>query len=126
VREDPSLRQTYDSDKAQPPEQKTALNIKTGTCPVKIIVYVHGGICQDVRTNLSNDSWKYGLVDFDNELDLPDDHIPFSKAEMQPLPSMTEILGLLQAAHRTIENWETGDLAGSVRQMANILKQIDQ
>ena len=93
--------------------------------PVKIIVYVRGGMCIDVVTNLSHDSWQYSLVDYDNEPDLPDDHIQFTKAEMKTLPSMAAVCDLIQAAAGVIENWESGDLAGSVRQMAAILAQID-
>ena len=93
--------------------------------PVKMIVYVRGGMCIDVITNLPDDSWQYSLVDYDNEPELPDDHIPFTKAEMKTLPSMAAVCDLIQAAAGVIENWESGDLAGSVRQMAAILAQID-
>ena len=93
--------------------------------PVKIIVYVRGGMCIDVITNLPDDSWEYALVDYDNEPDLPDDHIPFTKAEMKTLPSMVIVFDLISAAIWVIDNWESGDLAGAVRQMAAILAQID-
>ena len=43
--------------------------------PVKVIVYIRGGMCIDVVTNLSEDSWDYTIMDFDNHPDLPDDHI---------------------------------------------------
>ena len=94
--------------------------------PVKIIVYVKGGVCLEVKTNLPDDSWEYGLVDYDNEPDLPDDYVPFTKAEMRTLPSMAAVFDLIGAATRVIENWESGDLAGAVRQMAEILTQIDK
>jgi len=68
---------TYDSSKAKPPkfEKRQA----------KIIVYIKGGICQDVKTNIPEELWDYAIVDYDNNPDLPDDHIPFSKDEMEPL-----------------------------------------
>ena len=93
--------------------------------PVKMIVYVRGGMCIDVVTNLPDDSWEYGLVDYDNEPDLPDNHVPFNKIEMRTLPSMVAVCDLIQAATGVIENWESGDLAGAVRQMTAILAQID-
>ena len=93
--------------------------------PVKVIVYVRGGMCQDVVTNLPDDSWEYFLVDYDNQPDLPDDHVPFSKADMKILPSMEMLFNLIDATEWVIENWESGDLAGAVRQMAAILAQIE-
>ena len=93
--------------------------------PVKIIVYVRGGMCQDVVNNLSDESWEYSLVDYDNEPDLPDDYVPFTKADMRILPSMETLFDLIDATERVIENWESGDLAGAVRQMAAILAQIE-
>lgn len=95
-------------------------------CPVKIIVYVKGGVCQEVKTNLPDDCWEYAVVDFDDDPDLPDDYVPFREVEMKPLPSLTGVLELIPAAHQVIENWETGDLAESVRQMAEVLKKIDE
>ena len=92
--------------------------------PVKVIVYIKGGTCQGVKTNLSDDSWDYGLVDYDNEPDLPDDHVPFTKAAMKTLPSMVLMFDLISAATQVIENWESGDLAGAVRQMAAILAEL--
>ena len=93
--------------------------------PVKMIVYVRGGVCLDVITNLPDDSWEYALVDYDNEPDLPDNQVPFNKIEMRTLPSMVAVRDLIQAATGVIENWESGDLAGAVRQMTAILAQID-
>ena len=68
---------TYDSSKSRPPkfEKRQA----------KIIVYIKGGICQDVKTNIPEELWDYAIVDYDNEPNLPDDHIPFSENEMEPL-----------------------------------------
>jgi hypothetical protein len=43
------------------------------------------GICQDVKTNIPEQLWDYAIVDYDNDPNLPDDHIPFSKDEMEPL-----------------------------------------
>ena len=91
---------------------------------VKVIVYVRGGTCQGVKTNLPGDCWENGLVDYDNEPDLPDDHVPFTKAEMKTLPSMALMFDLISAATHVIENWESGDLAGAVRQMAAILAEV--
>ncbi len=93
--------------------------------PVKIIVYVRGGMCQDVVTNLSDESWEYSLVDYDNQPDLPDDYVPFTKTEMKILPSLEKLFDLIDAAERVIENWESVDLASAVRQMAAILAQLD-
>ena len=93
--------------------------------PVKIIVYVRGGMCIDVVTNLPDNSWEYSLIDYDNKPDLPDDYVPFTKAEMKTLPSMATMFDLIDAATKVLENWESGDLAGAIRQMAAILAQID-
>ena len=93
--------------------------------PVKIVVYVRGGMCIDVVTNLLDDSWEYAIGDFDNEPDLPDGHVPFTEAEMNTLPSMITVYDLIGAATSVLENWESGDLSGSVRQMAAVLAQID-
>ena len=46
--------------------------------PVEITVYIRGGICIDVVTNLQEASWEYRVVDYDNEPNLPDDYDPFS------------------------------------------------
>jgi len=89
--------------------------------PVKIIIHVRGGMCIDVITNLPDDSWEYAIVDYDNKPDLPDNHIPFDKAEMRTLPSMVVVSDLIQAATGVVENWESGELADAVRQMGEIL-----
>jgi len=67
----------YDPEKAKPP--------KIEKRQAKIIVYIKGGICQDVKTNIPDGCWDYALVDYDNDPDLPDDYIPFSKDEMELL-----------------------------------------
>ena len=67
----------YDSSKANPPKLEKR--------QAKIIVYIKGGICQDVKTNIPEQLWDYAIVDYDNDPDLPDDHIPFSENEMEPL-----------------------------------------
>ena len=69
--------QEYDSNKATPPNHEKR--------HVKIIVYVRGGLCQDVRTNIADGSWEYALVDYDNEPDLSEDHVPFSSEEMKTI-----------------------------------------
>jgi len=92
--------------------------------PVKVIVYIKGGTCQDVKTNLPGDSWEYRIVDYDKEPDLPDDHVPFTKAAMKTLPSLAAVFDLIEAATHVIKNWESGDLAGAVRQLAAILAEV--
>ena len=66
----------YEPSKAKPP--------KIEKRQAKIIVYIKGGICQDVKTNIP-DLWDYVIVDYDNNPDLPDDYVPFSEDEMEPL-----------------------------------------
>ena len=66
----------FDPSKAQPP--------KTEKRQAKIIVYIKGGVCQEVKTNIQDNSWEYAVVDYDNEPDLPDDYVPFSDEEMKP------------------------------------------
>ena len=77
LKEDDFKLSTYDLSKAKPP--------KIEKRQAKIIVYIKGGICHDVKTNISEELWDYAIVDYDNDPDLPDDHIPFSKDEMKPL-----------------------------------------
>ena len=43
----------------------------------QIAVYIRGGVCTDVKSNLSDDAWEYKVVDYDNNPDLPDDYSPF-------------------------------------------------
>ena len=43
------------------------------------------GLCQEVSTNIADGSWEYALVDYDNEPDLPEDHVPFSSEEMETI-----------------------------------------
>ncbi len=93
--------------------------------PVKVIVYVRGGVCIDVVSNLSEDSWDYSIIDYDNHPILSDDHIQTSKAEMNTLPSMEKLFELIVAAEGVIANRDSGDLAGAVRQMAAILAQLE-
>ena len=93
--------------------------------PVKIIVYIRGGMCIDVVTNLSEDSWDYTIMDYDSHPDLPDDHIQTTKAEMKILPSLEKLFELIEAAEEVLANWESGDLAGAVRKMAAVLAQLE-
>jgi hypothetical protein len=67
----------YDSAKAKPPkfEKRQA----------RIVVYIRGGVCQDVKTNIPDECWTYAIVDYDNAPDLPDDYVPFSESQMEPL-----------------------------------------
>ena len=92
---------------------------------VRIVIYIHGGICQEVKTNLPEASWEYAVVDFDNEPDLPDGHIPYSADEMKRLPSLARNQDLISAAKAVISNWETGDLAAAVRRLAEIVNQME-
>jgi len=76
LKEDGFELSVYDPEKARPPELAKR--------QAKIIVYIRGGICQDVKTNIPDDCWEYALVDYDNEPDLPDDYVPFSEDQMAP------------------------------------------
>jgi len=71
-----SLIEKYDVSKADPP--------KVERPQAKFIVYIKGGVCQDVKTNIPEGCWDYALVDYDNDPDLPDDYVPFSEDEMKP------------------------------------------
>ena len=77
LKDDDFKLSTYDSSKANPPKLEKR--------QAKIIVYIKGGICQDVKTNIPEELWDYAIVDYDNDPDLSDDHIPFSENEMEPL-----------------------------------------
>ena len=44
----------------------------------QIIIYIRGGVCTDVKTNLPDNSWEYEIVDYDDAPDLPNDYCPFS------------------------------------------------
>ena len=68
---------SYDPIKAKPPKHQKH--------QARIIVYVKGGICQDVKTNIPDGLWDYAIVDYDNDPNLPDEYIPFSENEMEPL-----------------------------------------
>ena len=94
--------------------------------PVKIIVYVRGGICIDVITNLPDDSWEYALVDYDNEPHLSDNHIPFDKIEMRPLPSMVAVHDLIQTATCVIENRESDDLVRRMKEILTLIKLVSK
>lgn len=67
----------YDSAKAKPPKLEKR--------QAKIVVYIRGGVCQDVKANIPDGLWEYAIVDYDNNPDLPDDNVPFSENEMEPL-----------------------------------------
>ena len=77
LKEDDFELSMYDPSKAKPP--------KIEKRQAKIIVYIKGGICQDVKANIPEQLWDYAIVDYDNDPDLPDDYVPFSKDEMEPL-----------------------------------------
>ena len=77
LKEDDFKLSIYDSSKAMPPEFEKP--------KAKIIVYVKGGICQDVKTNIPDKLWDFAIVDYDNNPDLSDDHVPFSENEMEPV-----------------------------------------
>jgi len=67
----------YDSAKAKPPKLEKR--------QAKVVVYIRGGVCQDVKANIPDGLWEYAIVDYDNNPDLPDDYVPFSENEMEPL-----------------------------------------
>jgi hypothetical protein len=125
-KQDQTRRQIYDPNKARLPESQSDESSSQKQFPVKVIVYIQGGVCQEVKTNLPRDCWEYRLVDFDNDPDLPDDYIPFREVEMKPLPSLAGIFELIPAAYQVIENWETGDLAAAVRQLAEKVTRISK
>ncbi|MBE0534786.1 MAG: hypothetical protein IH624_03890 [Phycisphaerae bacterium] len=116
--------QPYDGQKAKLPE-KDGVSTGKKNPPVKIVVYVMGGLCQDVKTNLPDDSCEYAIVDYDNEPGLPDNHVPYAAEDMKTLPSIPVLLELADAAKNVVRNWESGDLAGPVRRMAEILDRIE-
>lgn len=120
-----SLHQGYEPSKAQLPKSQDYGHLGDGEFPVKVIVYIQSGACQEVRTNLPGDSWEYGVIDYDNTPELSDGHEPFAKLKMKPLPSIVKLFDLVRSAEKVIGNWDSGDLAGAVRQMAAILYQID-
>ncbi len=115
----------YDDQKADLPRKKDE-PASDERPPVKIIIYIKVGICQDVKTNLSDDSWEYSVVDYDNQPAPPDGYMPYGLADMKTLPSMAVVRNLIDATTRVTENWESGDLAESVRQMAKILTRIKE
>ena len=67
----------YNPEKAKPPKQFKP--------QARIIVYIKGGICQDVKANIPEGLWDYAIIDYDNNPDLPDDYVPFSENEMETL-----------------------------------------
>jgi hypothetical protein len=77
LKEDSFELSLYDPEKAKPP--------KIEKRQAKIIVYIKGGVCQDVKTNIPEGLWDYMIVDYDNDPDLPSDYVPFSDNEMEPL-----------------------------------------
>lgn len=76
LKEDDFEVSRFEPKKAEIPELRERI--------ARVIVYIKGGICQDVKTNIPDEYWNYAIVDYDNEPDLPDDHIPFSKEQMEP------------------------------------------
>ena len=72
-KEDSSLMQKYDHQKAELPSRKIICKEDS----VKFIVYIKGGTCHDVKCNLPSDLWQYALVNYDNNPHLPDDYSPF-------------------------------------------------
>ena len=44
---------------------------------IQITVYIRGGVCIDVKTNLPDNTWEYDVIDYDNNApELPDNHGP--------------------------------------------------
>lgn len=116
--------QPYDSFKAELPK-KAHVSSQPCSFPVKIIIHVRRGLCEEVKTNLSDDSWEYAIIDHDNEPDLPDNRIPYAAEDMKTLLPIPVLLELAEAAKNVLINWETGDLAGAVRQITEILDRIE-
>jgi len=121
---DPSRLQPFDLAKTTLPEKDSVAKISLTENLVKIIVTIKGGVCQEVKTNLPDDAWEYALVDYDNEPNLPDNYLPYRAGEMEIVQIIPQADQLLQAAQNVIANWESGDLAKSVRELDKIVSGI--
>ena len=114
-----TLQQSYHEAKSLVPSLS-----KQPSLPVKIVVYVRGGICEDVKVNMADDDWEYAVVDYDNNPELKDDHVPYDKSQCQTVLILPKGYELAMAAKNVINNWSTGDLAESVQQLDSILNEI--
>ena len=123
--EDPSRLYPFDPAKVTLPEKDSVTKICLAESTVKIIVTIRGGVCQEVKTNLPDGCWEYGLVDYDNEPKLPDNYNPYKASEMNIIPVIPQVTQLLIAAKNIIANWEIGDLAKSVRELDKIVTEIE-
>ena len=92
--------------------------------PVHVVVYLKACSCQEVRTNLPDDSWDYTVIDEDKEQGLLDSSTPAQDTAENILPSVPLLLELMDAAQQVVANWESGDLAAAVRALAQILAQL--
>ena len=122
--EDPSRLQPFDSAKAPVPDKDSVMKTWLAEKPVKIIVTIRGGVCQEVKTNLSDGCWEYALVDYDNEPNLPDNYHPYRASEMQVVPILP--VDLFHVAKKVIDHWETGHLAESVRELDRVISDIEE
>ena len=122
--ENPSRLQPFDPAKAPLPGKDAAVKPSLAEKPVKIIVTIRGGVCQEVKTNLPDDCWEYALVDHDNEPDLPDNYPPYKTSEMNIVPVIPQANRLLKVARSIISNWKNGDLAQAVRELGKIITEI--
>jgi len=123
--EDSSRLQVFDPVKSPLPTKGTMIKTSQTESPVKIIVTIKGGVCQEVKTNLPDGCWEYALVDYDNEPDLPDNYHPYNSSEMEIVPIIPQANQLLQAAQSVIANWESSDLAQTVRELNLIVTEIE-
>lgn len=122
--EDSSRLQPFDQAKAPFPENDPVTNTCLAEKPVKIIVTICGGVCQEVKSNLPDGCWEYALVDYDNEPDLPDNYNPYKTSEMNIVSIIPHAHQLLIAAQSVIANRQSGDLTKSVRELDKIVSGI--
>ena len=123
--EDSSRLQPFDPARALLPKKDPVTKTSLAEKPVKIIVPIRGGVCQEVKTNLPENSWEYALVDYDNEPDLPDNYNPYKTSEMDIVPIIPQAHRLLITAKSVIANWETDDLARTVQELDKIVTEIE-
>jgi hypothetical protein len=115
--EEKAYYQKYDARKSVIPSL-----INEQRPPIKVVVFIRGGVCEDVKCNLARADWKYSVVDYDNNPDLKDNSGHICESRIVPLtPKGYE---LAMTAKEVIDNWPTSNLAGSVRKLGNILKSI--
>ena len=124
-KEDPLVLEKYNRQKANSSDRRAGKKMAAEACSVKCVVYIKGGVCQDVRCNLVAESWAYAVVDYDNDPDLPDHHLPFPKEGMGVINIVQESNDLFNAAKKVIANWETPNLVEAVRDLALAITEIE-